>query len=80
MNLKYLTFKKPIQKEGPKLSGYDIGYSLRKSTEEKFSKAGEKLNTWQELVGRRTTSAIVIFIWVTALCYFIYSLSTVIKF
>ena len=65
-------------KEITKLAGYELGSNIRSKVNEQFEITGNKLNRWQEVIGRKTTSGIVILLWLTSFLYFLYTLLTVI--
>lgn len=60
------------------LSGYKLGSTIREKIDAQFQITGNKLNSWQDIIGKKTTSGIVIFLWVTSFCYFLYSILSVI--
>ncbi|GLU56511.1 hypothetical protein Dfri01_59720 [Dyadobacter frigoris] len=78
MNLSGIKRKNKEVKEITKLAGYELGSNIRSKVNEQFEITGNKLNRWQEVIGRKTTSGIVILLWLTSFLYFLYTLLTVI--
>lgn len=71
--------KKPrLEKENEPLPGFQLGSDIRKKIDEKFLLTGNILNDWQLKIGIKTTSVIVVLIWLTAFIYFLLVLLNVI--
>lgn len=71
--------KKPrLEKENEPLPGFELGADIRKRIDEKFLLTGNILNDWQLKIGIKTTSVIVVLIWLTAFIYFLLILLNVI--
>ena len=69
---------KEKEEDDPKSAGYELGFTIREKLNNQFQTAGNKLNSWQDIAGKKTTSAIVIMLWLISFCYFLYSFLSVI--
>lgn len=78
MKINGIIKKTRLEKENEPLPGFELGVNIRKRVDEKLLLTGNILNDWQLKIGIKTTSVIVVLIWLAAFIYFLLILLNVI--